>query len=273
MKLLRSIRIALSVMLMASAVAWWLTGRVENVPATLALRLQIIPSALGVTIGATAFWLVVTFVVGRFYCSTVCPLGTLQDLSLWGGRLMRRRSRELRYMHPSRLRWQVLLVYVISLLAGLLAVGCLVEPWSVMSGAASIFRDTGAYWARLGVNAIFGICSSVAVVIAVAVWAFFSGRRFCTEICPIGSVLGAVSERSIYHIEIDPDRCTSCMRCEEVCPSHCVKVVSRYVDNSRCVRCLDCMAECPDDAIRLQRDRNRRRTPLMQRRQAAKNTF
>lgn len=74
-----------------------------------------------------------------------------------------------------------------------------------------------------------------------------------------------LSDYAIYHIEINPDKCTSCGLCEDVCRASCIKTVSRYVDNSRCVRCFDCVARCPEEAIKFQPNRNRPATPLMRR--------
>ena len=35
------------------------------------------------SLGALVVWLVITLLLGRVYCSTACPLGTLQDVAAW----------------------------------------------------------------------------------------------------------------------------------------------------------------------------------------------
>ncbi len=97
-----------------------------------------------------------------------------------------------------------------------------------------------------------------------------SGRDYCNTICPLGSALGAIGHMTVMNIEIDPDRCTYCGKCEDVCSAHCIKVTERMVDNSRCLRCFDCLAVCDDDAIHFQNTKNMPLTPLFQRRTAAK---
>lgn len=253
--------------------------------AVISVKTQIIPSALTVTIGATAFWLVATFVFGRLYCSSVCPVGTLQDMAIWLRRFVRTRAGKprtifgfkvspFRYRHGSKRRWTILILYVASLIVGILRLEWLLQPWTLLQSAAGLVRpgavaDTwGAQtaWGLLGHGVMTG-CVVSAIFLAVLLFmALLDGRWFCNEICPIGTGLGFVGEYSLYHIEIDPDKCINCMKCEEVCPSHCVKVVSRYVDDARCVRCFNCLKVCPNDAVRYQINRNRRQTPLMQRR-------
>lgn len=231
-------------------------------------RVQIIPTALAVTLGATAFWLAVTFVFGRIYCSSVCPIGTIQDSATF---LRRKHRISSRYRHRSRWNPLVLLLYVVALLLGATALAWLLQPWQMLANAVALFPAYAhTRYVSEGIflfgNATLGCIVAAASVVAIWVWALLQGRRFCTDICPIGTVLGSVADYALYHIEIDPDKCTGCMKCEYICKAQCIKVISRYTDNARCVRCFDCLKVCPDDAIHLQRNRNRRMNPLFQRR-------
>ena len=264
---------------MVASIAYLFVGETVNPMAGLAETVQIIPSALAAAIGATAFWLVATFIFGRIYCSSVCPVGTLQDSATWLRRRilkrMERRGATGRgaWLHPfgyaraGRVRGFVLLVYVVLLLVGITSLATVVEPWNMFRSAARATNpEANAEWLVFAGNATYGAVFGLAVLAGVWIWALFQGRGFCTEVCPIGTVLGEISDRAIYHIEIDPDKCVNCMKCEEVCKTRGIKVVSRYVDNARCVRWFDCLKVCSDDAIHYQRNRNRRATPLFRRR-------
>lgn len=53
---------------------------------------------------------------------------------------------------------------------------------------------------------------------------------------------------------IDPDRCTGCARCIDLCPTHALdqragKAQLRYPD--RCTYCTACEDVCPEGAIEL----------------------
>lgn len=279
MRDLRTIRIFLTVVFFAAALVYLFIGSGVTPMASVAVKVQIIPSALGMTMGATGFWLVATFMLGRVYCSTVCPVGALQDSASWLRRRLWRvkRLRGVRfpwnarrvfapysYRERSRFGGMVLLAYAVCLLLGMITLASLLEPWNMMRSAARLTNpEADAGWLILAGRVATGGAIGMAVLLAIWLIALADGRFFCTEICPVGTVLGAVSRFSFYHIEIDPDRCTNCMRCEGTCKSRCIHVAERIVDNERCVRCFDCLKVCADDAIRLQRNRNQRATPLL----------
>lgn len=43
-------------------------------------RIQVFPLALAGAVGALVTWFGITMLFGRVYCSSVCPMGTLQDI-------------------------------------------------------------------------------------------------------------------------------------------------------------------------------------------------
>lgn len=42
---------------------------------------MLIPTAMIGSASVVGFWLIITLAFGRIYCSTVCPLGTIQDIA------------------------------------------------------------------------------------------------------------------------------------------------------------------------------------------------
>ena len=231
---------------------------------------QIIPSTIALCMGALLFWLCVTFFAGRFYCSTVCPVGTLSDVFMrlrkeLGKIFPRRLGMQFRYKPDRRWRYHLMALYFICLVVGIMAVPFAMEPWNMVRNVFSLSDPTtvSATWSVLGIGVGIGFACGAAMLLTVVVWGFISGRDFCNTVCPIGQALALVDHFALMKIEFDPDRCISCLKCEEVCRSSCIKVTERLVDNSRCVKCLDCVACCPNGAIRLQSSRNRAATPLM----------
>lgn len=266
MKNLRTIRIVLAIIFFMAALAFLLTSPEAHPMSRISEKAQIIPSAIATAMGAILFWIIMTFLLGRVYCSTVCPVGTFQDLVIRLRKRIPRFAKPFGYRPARNLRYHVLAVYVVCLVAGLTAVPLWIEPWNIMRNICAIANPTTleGTWLTLGVGVGAGIASGIVSALLIAACALITGRGFCTDICPVGTILGSFNSFSLMHIEIDPDRCINCMKCEEICKSQCVKVVGRYVDNSRCVRCFDCLNVCPNDAIRFQMNRNRRGTPLIQ---------
>ncbi|MEZ3550468.1 MAG: 4Fe-4S binding protein [Muribaculaceae bacterium] len=265
MKGLRTIRIVLSVMFFAAAIAYLAFGVATFHVGRIVERSQVVPSAIAATMGATLFWIIVSFLLGRVYCSTVCPVGTFQDIVIRLRRRLPKSSKPFSYKPARQTRYHVLAVYIVCFVAGVLAVPFWLEPWNIMKNICAAINPSllEATWMTLGIGMGAGIASGIISAVLIAICALFTGRGFCTDICPIGTALGCFHDFTLMHIEIDPDKCVNCMKCEEICKSQCVKVVGRYVDNSRCVRCFDCVAVCPNDAIRFQANRNRRGTPLI----------
>lgn len=265
MKDLRTIRIILSTLFFLGAVAYLVFSPVLHPVLRVVEKVQIIPSAIAVSMGAIAFWLGMTFLFGRVYCSTVCPIGTLQDIVISIRKKVLKKGRQFSY-HPARpVRYHIFLIYILCLIVGVAAVSVWIEPWNMMRNICGVFNhaEGETLWLHFGIGMATGIAGGIVSALMVIACTVLTGRGFCTMICPIGTALGSVHELTLFHIEIDPDKCINCMKCEEICKSQCVKVVGRYVDNSRCVRCFDCLKVCPNDAIRFQINRNRRATPLV----------
>lgn len=256
----------LALVMLFVSLLWLLLGTGAPVYALVAEQVQIIPSAIQSCLGVTVAWIIATLLFGRIYCATVCPVGTLQDIVILSRRKVDPKF-TFRFENSKKIRWVILLAYVASLVAGIWVVAYVIEPWNIMRNVASAVRhaDTEMTWASVGISFGVGVSAGVIVFVGILLWAWKSGRSFCTTVCPIGSALGCLHSQSLMNIAIDPDKCISCMKCEEVCSCKCIKVSERLVDNSRCVRCFDCTAVCPNDAIRLQLNRGRnRQTPLME---------
>ncbi len=168
-----------------------------------------------------------TFVFGRLYCSTICPFGILQEvLSFLRGK--RKNSKQGNYGFK----------YLISSLAfGALVAGCAViiryiDPYSVFGSAFSL--------------SLFGIVFCFAILILV----LFKNRFFCTNICPVGAILGLISKFSINKIYIDSKKCVSCSMCANSCPSGCIDYKEKNIDNETCIKCLKCLSVCKKSAIK-----------------------
>lgn len=271
MKQIRVFRIFLAIMFFVASVAYLCIGPGVHPMAVISIKTQIILSSITVTIGATIVWLLITFLFGRIYCATVCPVGAITDFFARLGRKLPRKKKTFSYTPRNHIGLMVLIAYILSLLLGIYSVAFVFGPWNEMRNMAAIVNTDAIRmtWVALGAGAGTGIAVGVFTLVVLVVWSMMTGRDFCNTVCPIGYALGAVSYNAVVHIEIDPDRCTYCGRCEDVCSAHCIKVSERFVDDARCLRCFDCLAVCDDDAIHYQINRNIPLTPLFRKRSQA----
>lgn len=240
MKRLRIVRIALSVALAVSLTLLVAGTALPHAFSAIA-KVQLLPALLSLNIGVLAFWIVGTSLLGRVYCSTVCPLGVFQDVCARIGRMLKKKPRRryrLTKAH-NRLRYAVLAATVALGVAGAAIVPAMLDPYS------AYVRMVGA----IVVPTTIGVVIGAVTFMAVGTLAMRGGRTFCNTICPVGSTLSLLSRRPLMHLQIDTNRCIGCHRCEAACKAGCIDVKSHKVDMSRCVMCLDCTAACHDDAI------------------------
>ena len=46
-------------------------------------KIQFLPAVMALNVGVVIFLIALTLIFGRVYCSTICPLGVMQDLISW----------------------------------------------------------------------------------------------------------------------------------------------------------------------------------------------
>ena len=219
------------------------------------------------------FVTLLTLVVGRVYCSTLCPLGTLQDIVIFLMlRWKKKRHRRRWYAFtPPQYLFHYLVVAVVSVhavLGGFFLLN-LVEPFSnvgrllteivrpaltaIMNGAALILESFHSYAiARIAFHGTdFGVVFGTVLFFGMIIYLSATrGRLFCNLLCPAGAFLGVLSRFSLFKLEIERESCNGCSLCEKVCKSRCIETSSRTVDFPACVGCFNCAEVCPSKGVR-----------------------
>jgi ferredoxin len=236
---------------------------------------QLVP-ALTKTMAEFGLWtigtiviLVLTLLFGRVYCSSVCPLGTLQDIVIRLKRIQdRRKRRRRRWFEFERpryaLHYAILLLTTVAAFAGSMVLLNVLEPFSnfgrIVQGLVRpvVIGGNNALALVLGALGSYGVVNiplkgfSVGIVavplVFLGVLAYLSytrGRFFCNTLCPAGALLGLVSRFSFWKIVIDENTCEDCGLCEKVCKAYCIDAESKKVEFSACVSCFNCIESCP----------------------------
>lgn len=231
-------------------------------------HLQFVP-ALMFNIGIALMLIALTLLLGRIYCSVICPLGVMQDGVAW----LHDRFRKNRYTYSKALSWLryiMLGVMTVAIVTGLGALTALLDPYgaygriagnlmqplyqtvnNVMAAIAERMDSYAFYTTDVWIKSMptFVIAAVTFIVIAVLSWR--NGRTYCNTICPVGTLLGAVSRFSLFKIGIDKNKCRDCGLCAKNCKAACIDLKSHTIDYSRCVVCGDCVDKCNFGAIRL----------------------
>lgn len=262
MKALRTLRIVLALGFLTAVTLLFLNpGDLMHPCLDWVARLQFLPAVLSLNFVVVVAVLLVTLLVGRVYCSVVCPLGVMQDLFSWlGGKVKKNRFRYTRGLPVVRILF--LVAFVLLMLLGMGGLAILIAPYSAYGRIATMLLAPAAAWLTRLVGSIgwevtapakagLLLLVPVATLLVVGAMSFFWGRLWCNTVCPVGSTLGLFSRFSLIRPTFDTAKCNGCRKCEHNCKAMCIDVANHHIDTSRCVDCMDCLAGCRQGALSL----------------------
>lgn len=159
-----------------------------------AAKVQFVPAVLALNAVALAVFAAVIVVRARLYCEVMCPLGIAQDLVRW---IARKKVRRVCTRLPSTgsqltVRWSIAAAAILS--------GCL--------GLSFVWLDPYAIFGR-GISLAGGLFF-VALLLALV----GHGRIWCNWVCPVGTILQALSRISVFKSKVAKcDNCKECRKC------------------------------------------------------------
>lgn len=230
-------------------------------------KVQFLPALLALNFGVVAALVILTLILGRIYCSVICPLGVMQDIISWFAG--KRKKNRFSYSPAKKwLRYGLLVLFAVAIVAGLNVVAMLIAPYSsygriaqnllaptwgfgnnILAYIAEIFDGYAFYPTQVVIRswATFGI--AVATFVAIFILAWRNGRTYCNTICPVGTLLGAIARFSWLKPVINTEKCIDCGLCARKCKAACIDAKNHKIDYTRCVVCMDCLESCSKNAI------------------------
>lgn len=206
------------------------------------------------------------FFFGRLYCSSVCPLGFLQDIFInIRYRVRRRFSKMPNHKIP---RYIIGTAAFMMLFGGIPFLMNVLEPFSSFGRIASgVFEpvvtgmrnflvsgleffdiyEVKRMEANRIVPAVFAYTAGFFVFIGVL--SFFKGRLYCNLLCPFGALLGIISKNSLLALRVDEAKCNSCGLCSFECKAGCIDSETGRIDAERCIMCFNCIGACSKGAV------------------------
>ena len=229
--------------------------------------------------------LILSAVLGRFFCGWICPLGTILDFCS----PFIRRTAPLRFL-KGNLKYYVLFTLLFAALFGLNLAG-LLDPLAILlrfltfslypllgllakEGWVDLYRiigdsrdslEGGYSFLRSYVlpfrDTFFPLAFfSLFLFLGIVALEWFERRNWCRNLCPLGTLLGLVSRFSLFK-RLPAKLCGDCGDCKAHCPTG---FDTEILQKNDCILCMDCQLKCPSRRVRFRPGfTNNVRTPYL----------
>lgn len=267
----------------------------EGLPVDLFLRLDPLVAGgtalsardIGLFVVPGLIVLAACFVLGRFFCGHICPMGTTLDLlePPLAGKQRRSTKKSAYEADSARRSWKYLILAAIAAaaLAGVSLVhigsplslvtrfyGLCLYPIALLIGesglaaASPVLSKVGFHDLALAQiqEKVFATNTLVAALfIGIVMLARVRPRFWCRNLCPAGALMGLCSRNSVVRRQVS-ESCTRCGRCVRSCPTGAIREDPSNTAHSECIVCQRCVEVCPVDAVRFGVGRMADETPV-----------
>ena len=270
--MLRKIRITLAAVMFIGITLLFLdfTGTMHHYVSWMP-KLQFLEAILALNVVAIVVLVLLTIIFGRIYCSIICPLGILQDIFGWFGK----KAKKNRYSYSKEKKWlryPMLVVFIIALVAGIGTLFQLLAPYStfgliatnlfqpvyqagnnVLAAIAEHYDSYAFYHSNIWLRSLPSLIIAAVAFIILFILAWRNGRTYCNTICPVGTFLSFISRFSFLKVHFDTEKCKNCSMCSKNCKAACIDYKTHTVDATRCVVCGNCIENCKFGALKYSR--------------------
>lgn len=266
--MLRKVRIGVSVVIFSLITFYFLDFAGISGTSSLLPRLQVVPALLSGSLVVLLFWVVASLLLGRVYCSSLCPMGIFQDIVAW---MSKRRNKKKRYGYRKNhrvLRWTIAVVAGLVFYLGFALLLGLTDPYSaygrmithvfkpvyiagnnLLAWIFTKFDNYTFYYIEVTVLNLAALVTGLVTFAGIGFLAWRYGRLYCNTVCPVGTVLGFFSRYALFRVRIDKHKCNGCGLCALKCKASCIDSKNHRIDYSRCVTCFDCLENCRQKAL------------------------
>ena len=210
--------------------------------------------------------IVLTLLFGRFFCGYLCPLGTVLDLA--NNLFARKKTRFVERLRG--LKFYLLIGLIAAAICGVNAL-YLFDPIVILTRTYTIvFYPLTTFLSNLSLDMVRPLADARGWItlsylhytqpfftMSLVTGLIFAGiiclnlitpRFWCRYCCPLGALLAIFSRFGMFKRVVN-NCCTTCMKCQEVCPMGAIGDNPQKVKASECLQCRTCRIICPQEAI------------------------
>ncbi|AFN74339.1 putative electron transport protein [Melioribacter roseus P3M-2] len=185
----------------------------------------------------------VSLVVGKSFCSWLCPIGFLSETigdfgeKIWH-KLFKKRIKLPRFIdYPLRSLKYLLLGFFVYAIFFSMTINALK---AFLDGPYNLVADIKMYYFFANISRF-----SLTVIAVLFVLSIFIRNFWCRYLCPYGALLGLISFLSPLKIKREAKSCIDCGLCAKACPSFIKVDKVDTVRSDECSMCLSCVDACP----------------------------
>mgnify|MGYP003588132933 CR=1 FL=1 len=241
----------------------------------LALAVTLAAKTVSILFLPAVLVVLLTLLLGRFFCGWFCPMGTMID---WSRHLA---GAPHAPPEPGQRHWKyaLLLFLLAASLFGLPLAGYL-DPFSLLirgltfavqpavDYAATTFftwtYQSAPGWINSLTEPVYDVLKrlvlpsspklytlslfSLGIFLTVLGLSVVESRFFCRKVCPLGALLASLARFSLMRISGGSPDCGSCQLCRNRCRMGAIGQ-ERAIASPECILCLDCLSQCPRSRI------------------------
>ncbi|MEW6360278.1 MAG: 4Fe-4S binding protein [Planctomycetota bacterium] len=182
--------------------------------------------------------LALTLLIGRGFCSWVCPIGTLAEYAHRIGRRALGRNLWMPWWLDIPLRGikYVVLAFFIYFIFRMSADGLR----HFIYGPYNRIADVKMYLFFANISR-----TTLATLITLGILSIIFQNFWCRYLCPYGALLCLCSAPSPLAIRRAEEKCIACGKCARACPNRVPVDAKRRVGSTECTMCFSCVEVCP----------------------------
>lgn len=210
----------------------WFVSPLEGLESLLITKTIYMPAIIGMLIPV-----IIALLLGRVFCSWICPVSFLLELvERVRRRISRKRFLQNRLIVAKRILWY-------TLIAELLVSMVLGAPLFVFLSPPGLVGREIMMLVFFHTLAIEGV-----ILFAVVALELVTRRLFCRSFCPLGGLLALIGSNRRLVVHLNPNSCTSCGLCGRSCPMGLHPELGEGL-SPYCWNCGECLDSCRDKAL------------------------